>query len=195
MKISASIQAANQLNLLEDIENNNDKFDQLHIDITDGNFAENISMSFKIIEQLKNTTDYFLDVHLMINENLKYGRLAFDCGADFVTVHKESTNLQDFIELSDFNKNLGVGLLPASSNTDLNEYLEHAHSVLLLGVNPGFSNQDPVVDLSNKVNDFKLDFPNYSGQVIVDGGIKNEDLDTFKKMGVDIVVQGGAIFG
>ena len=36
MKISASVQAANQLNLLEDINNNNDKFHQLHIDITDG---------------------------------------------------------------------------------------------------------------------------------------------------------------
>ena len=30
MKISASVQAANQLNLLEDIENNKNNFDQLH---------------------------------------------------------------------------------------------------------------------------------------------------------------------
>ena len=72
MKISASIQAANQLDLLNHIDSNNTKFDQLHIDITDGHFAENISMSFKVIEMLKNNTDYFLDIHLMINDNLKY---------------------------------------------------------------------------------------------------------------------------
>ena len=60
MKISASVQAANQLNLLEDIENNKNNFDQLHIDITDGHFAENISMSFKIIEQLKQVTNYYI---------------------------------------------------------------------------------------------------------------------------------------
>ena len=53
MKISASIQAANQLNLLNHIETNNTKFDQLHIDITDGHFAENISMSFKSLRCLK----------------------------------------------------------------------------------------------------------------------------------------------
>ena len=35
MRISASIQAANQLNLLSHIDSNNEKFDQLHIDITD----------------------------------------------------------------------------------------------------------------------------------------------------------------
>ena len=63
MKISASVQAANQLNLLEDIENNKKSFDQLHIDITDGHFAENISMSFKIIKQLKHVTDYYPGVN------------------------------------------------------------------------------------------------------------------------------------
>ena len=36
MDISASIQAANQLDLLRDIETNANKFDQLHIDITVG---------------------------------------------------------------------------------------------------------------------------------------------------------------
>ena len=130
MKISASIQAANQLDLLNHIDSNNTKFDQLHIDITDGHFAENISMSFKVIEMLKNNTDYFLDIHLMINDNLKYGEIAFDCGADLVTVHKESTELKDFIKLSEFNKNIGIGLLPGTSNSELDEYLEYAHSVL-----------------------------------------------------------------
>ena len=195
MKISASIQAANQLNLLNHIESNNAKFDQLHIDITDGHFAENISMSFKVIEMLKKNTDYFLDIHLMINDNLKYGKIAFDCGADLVTVHKESTELNDFIELYEFNKNIGIGLLPSTSNSELDKYLEYAHSVLLLGVNPGFSNQNQAINLPKKVKDFSNSFPYYSGEVIVDGGVKNEDLEIFEKFGVDVVVQGGAIFG
>ena len=195
MKISASIQAANQLNLLNHINSTKSKFDQLHIDITDGHFAENISMSFKVIEMLKTNTDYFLDIHLMINNNLKYGKIAFDCGADIVTVHKESTELKDFVKLYEFNKNIGIGLLPSTSNSELDEYLEYAHSVLLLGVNPGFSNQDQAIDLHKKVSDFNTSFPNYSGEVIVDGGIKNKDLEIFEKIGVDVVVQGGAIFG
>ena len=152
-------------------------------------------MSFKVIEMLKNNTDYYLDIHLMINDNLKYGEIAFDCGADLVTVHKESTELKDFIKLSEFNKNIGIGLLPGTSNSELDEYLEYAHSVLLLGVNPGFSNQSQAIDLPRKVNDFNTSFPNYSGEVIVDGGVKNEDLEIFEEIGVDVVVQGGAIFG
>ena len=104
-------------------------------------------------------------------------------------------NLKDFIKLSEFNKNIGIGLLPGTSDSELDEYLEYAHSVLLLGVNPGYSNQDQAIDLPKKVADFNTSFPHYSGEVIVDGGVKNEDLEVFEKIGVDVVVQGGAIFG
>ena len=49
MNISASIQAANQLNLYDDITDNSEKFDQLHIDITDGHFTNNIGLSLNIL--------------------------------------------------------------------------------------------------------------------------------------------------
>ncbi len=78
MKISASIQAANQLKLLSDIETNSEKFDQLHIDITDGHFTENIGLSIDIVKLLKVNTDYFLDVHLMLNNNFKFVEKVFN---------------------------------------------------------------------------------------------------------------------
>ena len=62
MDISASIQAANQLDLLRDIETNANKFDQLHIDITDGHFTDNIGLSLDIVSKLKKNTSYKLDV-------------------------------------------------------------------------------------------------------------------------------------
>ena len=123
MKISASIQAANQLKLLNDIQENSDKFDYIHIDITDGHFTNNISMSFKVIKELKQHTNFFVDVHLMLNENSKYVQLAFDSGADLVVVHQESTNLEEFISLSKNYDNIGIGLLPNTPNISLKEYM------------------------------------------------------------------------
>jgi len=69
MIISASIQAANQLFLLEEINKNKHKFDQVHIDITDGHFTNNISMSFNHISLIKKNTDYKVDVHLILKMN------------------------------------------------------------------------------------------------------------------------------
>ena len=195
MKISASVQAANQLNLLEDINNNNDKFHQLHVDITDGHFADNISMSYKIIQQLKQATDYYIDVHLMIEDNVKYTDIAFENGADFVTVHSESISVENFYKLSEKHKFMGIASLPSTSNLNLKEYLPQAAGVLLLGVNPGFSNQSKVISLLDKAKEFITIYPNYEGILILDGGIKDADLTDYEDLGVDIAVQGGAIFG
>ena len=195
MKISASVQAANQLNLLEDINNNNDKFHQLHVDITDGHFADNISMSYKIIQQLKQATDYYIDVHLMIEDNVKYTDVAFENGADFVTVHSESISVENFNNLSEKHKFMGIASLPSTSNLNLKEYLPHAAGVLLLGVNPGFSNQSKVISLLDKDKEFITIYPDYEGILILDGGIKDADLTDYEDLGVDIAVQGGAIFG
>ena len=38
-------------------------------------------------------------------------------------------------------------------------------------------------------------YPKYDGLIIADGGIQNNHLSSLKDIGVDIVVQGGAIFG
>ena len=195
MIISASIQAADQLNILESIKQHSSEFDQIHVDITDGHFTNNISMSFSHIKEVKNQTDYKVDVQLMVEDNVKLAPLAFTNGADLVSIHLESTPIKDFIYLSNEYTNLGVATLPNTDNSKLNEYLEYSAAVLFLGVNPGFSNQGQSVDLINKIKDFNDLYPKYEGLIIADGGIQKHHLNSLEDIGVDIAVQGGAIFG
>ena len=194
MIISASIQAANQLNIIQDIHKHESKFDQIHVDITDGHFTDNISMSFQHIKEVKKQTNYKVDVQLMVEDNVKLAPLAFEYGADLVCVHSESTKLDDFIKLSKIYENLGVATLPDTDNESINDYLHYSKAVLLLAVNPGFSNQGQAINLIDKVKSFHNLYPNFNGDLIADGGIKNEDLDNLKINNVDIAVQGGAIF-
>ena len=194
MIISASIQAADQLNILQSIEKHSSKFDQIHVDITDGHFTDNISMSFNHIKEIKKQTNYKVDVQLMVEDNVKLAPIAFKNGADMVSIHLESTPINDFIKLSNEFENLGVAIMPNTENSRLEEYLEHSKAVLFLGVNPGFSNQNQTVDLIKKIKDFKTNY-SYSGLIIADGGIKNSHLQSLEDIGVDIAVQGGAIFG
>lgn len=195
MKISASIQAANQLKLLSDIETNSEKFDQLHIDITDGHFTENIGLSIDIVKLLKVNTDYFLDVHLMLNNNFKFVEKVFNNGADLVTVHCESTSVSEFQLLTERFENVGIGILPVTKIETLIPFLHFAKAVLLLTVNPGFSNQPKAVNLSDRLSELRKLSPQNNNKIIVDGGVTNDDLPFLKEMGVDIAVQGGAIFG
>lgn len=194
MIVSASIQAADQLNIIQDINQNKSKFDQIHVDITDGHFTNNISMSFQHIKEVKKQTDYQVDVQLMVNDNVKLAPLAFDHGADLVCVHYESTKIDDFIKLSKQYKNIGIATLPDTNNESINDYLIYSKAVLLLAVNPGFSNQGQAINLIEKIQNFNNLYPNFNGQLIADGGIKRIDLQDLESNKVDIAVQGGAIF-
>ena len=195
MDISASIQAANQLDLLRDIETNANKFDQLHIDITDGHFTDNIGLSLDIVSKMKKNTSYKLDVHLMLQENTKFVERVIEYGADLVTVHCESTDINEFKNLTTNFDNIGIGILPTSNIEILKSYAEYTSIFLLLTVNPGFSNQPKAVNLIDRVNEFKSIVNNSESTLIVDGGITVDDLAALETNGVKVAVQGGAIFG
>lgn len=195
MDISASIQAANQLDLLRDIETNANKFDQLHIDITDGHFTDNIGLSLDIVSKMKKNTSYKLDVHLMLQENTKFVERVIEYGADLVTVHCESTDINEFKNLTTNFDNVGIGILPTSNIEILKSYAEFTSIFLLLTVNPGFSNQPKAVNLIDRINEFKSVVNNSESTLIVDGGVTVDDLAPLETNGVNVAVQGGAIFG
>ena len=195
MDISASIQAANQLDLLRDIETNANKFDQLHIDITDGHFTDNVGLSLDIVSKLKKNTSYKLDVHLMLQENTKFVERVIEYGADLVTVHCESTDINEFKNLTTNFDNVGIGILPTSNIEILKSYAEYTSIFLLLTVNPGFSNQPKAVNLIDRINKFKSVVNNSESTLIVDGGVTVDDLAPLETNGVNVAVQGGAIFG
>lgn len=195
MDISASIQAANQLDLLRDIETNANKFDQLHIDITDGHFTDNIGLSLDIVSKMKKNTPYKLDVHLMLQDNTKFVQRVIEYGADLVTVHCESTDINEFKNLTTNFDNVGIGILPTSNIEILKSYAEFTSIFLLLTVNPGFSNQPKAVNLIDRINEFKSVVNNSESTLIVDGGVTVDDLAPLETNGVNVAVQGGAIFG
>ena len=195
MDISASIQAANQLDLLRDIETNANKFDQLHIDITDGHFTDNIGLSLDIVSKLKKNTSYKLDVHLMLQENTKFVERVIKYGADLVTVHCESTDINEFKNLTTNFDKVGIGILPTSNIEILKSYAEYTSIFLLLTVNPGFSNQPKAVNLIDRINEFNSVVNNSESTLIVDGGVTVDDLASLETNGVNVAVQGGAIFG
>ena len=87
-----------------------------------------------------------------------------------------------------------MATLPDTDNSLIKDYLKYSKAVLLLAVNPGFSNQGQAIDLLDKVKDFNVLYGNFDGMLIADGGIKTSDLSELEENNVDIAVQGGAIF-
>ena len=112
-----------------------------------------------------------------------------------MTVHCESTDIDEFKSITNNYDNIGIGILPSTNMEVLKSYADFTSIFLLLTVNPGFSNQLKAVNLVDRVNEFNNVITEKSTTLIIDGGVTAKDLQSLEDNGVDIAVQGGAIFG
>ena len=64
--------------------------DIFHLDIMDGSFVPSISFGFPIMQSIRGCTERMFDVHLMIEEPIRYIAEFAKAGADIITVHAEA---------------------------------------------------------------------------------------------------------
>ena len=62
----------------------------LHFDVMDGMFVPNISFGIPVLECVKGFAGMVMDVHLMIQDPIRYVDKFCDAGADIVNVHYEA---------------------------------------------------------------------------------------------------------
>lgn len=64
--------------------------DYVHIDVMDGIFVPNISIGIPVVRSLRACSDMFFDVHLMIEEPIRYIKRFAEAGASGITIHVEA---------------------------------------------------------------------------------------------------------
>ena len=62
----------------------------LHIDVMDGMFVPSLSFGMCVVSSLRKVTDMVFDVHLMVEEPIRYAADFAKSGADIITVHLEA---------------------------------------------------------------------------------------------------------
>ncbi|MCX5718871.1 MAG: ribulose-phosphate 3-epimerase [Nitrospirae bacterium] len=199
VKIAPSILSANFLNLGKEIKAANKAgADMLHIDIMDGHFVPNITIGPFIVESIRKITSLPLDVHLMIEEPDRYLMDFIKAGADFLTVHYEtSVHLHRTVQrIKESGVKAGVSLNPATSILSVEHILPDVDFVLLMSVNPGFGGQKFIPHIIHKITALKKIIRNrgLSTLIEVDGGIKLDNAKEVVSAGADILVMGSAFF-
>lgn len=170
----------------------------LHFDVMDGCFVPNISFGMPILSSLRESTNLMLDVHLMIQEPVRYIKEIADCGADIITVHAEAcTDLNHAIDMIKERELLaGVALCPATSLTALDYILPRIDMALIMTVNPGLGGQKLIPYTLDKIRDLKkiIDRRGLKTDIEVDGGINFKTLEHVLDAGANIIVSGSAVF-
>ena len=172
--------------------------DYVHIDVMDGQFVPNISFAFPVIKAIRPLTERIFDVHLMIEEPIRYVEEFVEAGADIITVHAEACKHLDItIELIKEKGVLaGVALNPATPLQELEYILPKVDMVLLMSVNPGFGGQAYISYCTDKIYDLKqmIDRKGLKTDIEVDGGVTLNNVEEIMEAGANIIVAGSAVF-
>lgn len=171
----------------------------LHIDVMDGSFVPSISFGIPIIQAIRPISNMIFDVHLMIEEPIRYVEEFAKAGADIITVHVEACkHLNRTIgRIKELGVKVGVSLNPATPLSVLDYSLQDVDMVLLMSVNPGFGGQSFIPFTLDKIKDLKemAKKHNANFDIQVDGGINTKNVDAVIEAGANILVAGTAVFG
>ena len=175
-RLAPSILSADFANLGEDIKAVDlAGADIIHVDVMDGLFVPSISFGMPVIKSIRKVTEKPFDVHLMINEPIRYIDDFIEAGADWITIHVEAC---EDVEAT-LKKIKEAGVRPAISlnpETDVEKiipYLEMVEMVLVMSVNPGFGGQKLIPETLEKVRKLRklIDERALRCDIEIDGGI------------------------
>ncbi|MBP9841278.1 MAG: ribulose-phosphate 3-epimerase [Simkaniaceae bacterium] len=197
IKISPSIFAADFAKLGEEARRL-EAADAIHVDIMDGHFVPNLSLSPVALAAINRSTKQFLDVHIMVYDPFRYIEDLVKSGADQITFHLESTeDVQDTIDyIRKCNVKVGLAICPETSISLCIKYLDKIDTLLLMTVHPGFGGQKFIPEVLEKIAFIKKlkDDMHLKLDIQVDGGIDDKTAPLCIEAGANNLVSGTYLF-
>lgn len=172
--------------------------DVFHIDIMDGIFVPNYGMGLQDFEFIRAATEKLVDVHLMVKNPADYVEKFADMGADIIYFHPETDQhpARTIDKIQAKGKKAGIAVNPGTSVETVYELLNLVDYVLVMTVNPGFAGQKYLPYVDKKIDKFVQLQNEFNFDIVVDGAISPERIETLSKAGVKGFVLGtSALFG
>lgn len=193
-KVCPAILTNSQAELNEQLRITRMLTDRYQIDIIDGEFADNKTIT---PEEIPKPTDAKLDIHLMVNNPLDHVNRSISLNPftiifqiEAVKTIKEITHIINSINEAGFNS--GIAINPETEVSSIARYLPILDHVLVMGVDAGFSGQKMKRDVLQKPQQIRDIKPPI--EIGIDGGVNHTTLKAVASSSFDVVNVGSYLF-
>ena len=199
MNIAPSLLAANFFDLSSPMKLLKEgNIEILHLDVMDGMFVPSISFGMPVISSLRNSVDFFFDVHMMVENPERYIEDFYKSGANGITIHFEACKHIDrtISQIKSFGLRSGISINPATPVSFLQNIISEVDMVLIMSVNPGFGGQKFIpysIDKIKELSKMRAE-RNQKFLIQVDGGVDVNNIKSLSDAGVDEFVAGSSVF-
>lgn len=178
---------------IKELENTNT--DYIHVDIMDGKFVDNTTLSVDETLSLFKDVNKPLDIHLMVESPKAYIDAFKDLKVEYITIHSELyEDIEELIDLiHSYGIKAGIAVNPDTSIEFIDKYLDKVEQVLIMGVYPGAGGQKLISDTLTKIDELAvLRADNtYRYVISLDGGVNQNTKSLL--YGLDIIVSGSYV--
>ena len=193
--ISPSLMCMNLIEIKSQLDVLNTRADFLHIDIMDGHYVKNITLSPFFIEQIRPYTNLKIDVHLMVEEPSNFIDAVANAGADYICPHAETINRDAFRiinQIKKHNKKVGVVLNPATPVEYIKHYIHLLDKITIMTVDPGYAGQPFIPEMLNKIQELAaLKKENgYKYLIEIDGSCNTKTFHDLLGAGAEVLIVG-----
>ena len=172
--------------------------EMLHVDILDGHFSPSMPLGLDTVRQLRKKTDMIFDVHLMIQDPIRYVDQFSAAGADYLTVHVEADgDIMGAIDrIRELGKRPGISLNPDTPVSAIEPFIDKVDLVLVMTVQPGFGGQKFRENGPEKIAAIRkmADATGRKVLISVDGGINRDTGRRCYDAGADVLAAGSYLF-
>jgi ribulose-phosphate 3-epimerase len=197
LRINPSVLSADFVNMERDLQTISSA-DAVHVDIMDNHFVPNLTFGVQMTQRIQETSPVPLDVHLMIDDPLRWAPEYAATGADCVTFHVEAAdNPRDVIDaIHTAGSKAGVSVKPGTPVEPYLDLIPDIEQFLVMTVEPGFGGQSFMAEMMSKVATVAAHAKqvNPSLWIQVDGGISADTIGQAAAHGANTFVAGSAVF-
>lgn len=172
-----------------------------HLDVMDNHFVPNLTWGPSFINAFVHNTEQPLQVHLMVDDPFRWTETLALRSRDYFIFHHEAALHGPIIKkiiaaVREKGWKCGVALNPATTPEVVAPYLPQIDLVLVMSVNPGFSGQQFMPEVLEKIPALvSLIAQERSAAVIsIDGGINATTIEAVVRAGVRNIGLASALF-